>query len=100
MHLFIGQFYIHITPPLIEIIDERFFNKRSSEEKGPRLFDWNSLGASRLAVEIFPDRDPLWYDLSVKQPEIRDGYMLLPEGSGFGIDLNEDVIERWRVGIA
>ena len=54
-----------------------------------------------IAVEIFPnpDRDPLWYDLPRKQPEIREGYMLLPQGSGFGIDLNEEVIERWRVGV-
>ncbi len=54
-----------------------------------------------IAVEIFPnpDRDPLWYDLPIKQPEIRDGYMFLPEGSGFGIDLDQDVIERWRVPV-
>ena len=52
-------------------------------------------------MEIFPnpDRDPLWYDLPVKQPEIRDGYMHLPEGPGFGVDLNEDVIERWRAPV-
>ena len=54
-----------------------------------------------IAVEIFPDpdRDPLWYDLPVKQPEIRDGYMLVPEGPGFGIELDEDTIEKWRVPV-
>ena len=54
-----------------------------------------------IAVEIFPDpdRDPLWYDLPVKQPEIRDGYMLVPEGPGFGIELNEETIEKWRVPV-
>ena len=50
-----------------------------------------------IAVEIFPDpdRDPLWYDLPVKQPEIRDGYMFVPEGPGFGIELDEE--DDWEV---
>ncbi len=40
-----------------------------------------------IAVEIFPnpDRDPLWYDLPIKQPEIRDGYMLLRGGRASGL---------------
>ncbi|MDQ3667915.1 MAG: mandelate racemase/muconate lactonizing enzyme family protein [Acidobacteriota bacterium] len=50
-----------------------------------------------LCVEIFPDyaRDPLWFDIPREQPEIRDGFMLLTERPGFGIDLRSDVIERW-----
>jgi D-arabinonate dehydratase len=52
-----------------------------------------------LFVEIFPsyERDPMWVDLPVKQPVIRDGYMELPDGHGFGIDLNPDVIAKYRI---
>ena len=51
-----------------------------------------------ICVEIFPnyERDPMWFDLPVAQPEICDGFMLLPKGAGFGIELNMDTIERWR----
>ena len=54
--------------------------------------------ANGLCVEIFPNysRDPMWFDLPVQQPEIKDGYMLLPDKPGFGIDLNPAVIEKWR----
>ena len=51
-----------------------------------------------LYVEIFPnyDRDPMWVDLPVEHPRIRDGYMELPDRPGFGIDLNQSVIDRYR----
>lgn len=51
-----------------------------------------------LFVEIFPNpkRDPMWFELPVQQPRIRDGYMELPDKPGFGIDLNKDVIEQYR----
>ena len=53
-----------------------------------------------LCVEIFPNynRDPMWFDLPRERPEIRDGYMILPEGPGFGLPLRPEVIERWRHG--
>ena len=49
-------------------------------------------------VEIFPNpkRDPMWFDLPVRQPEIVDGEMLVPDAPGLGIELNEEVIERYR----
>ena len=52
-----------------------------------------------LYVEIFPsyERDPMWVDLPVVQPKIQNGYMELPTGVGFGIDLNEEVIAKYRV---
>jgi L-alanine-DL-glutamate epimerase-like enolase superfamily enzyme len=51
-----------------------------------------------LYVEIFPNpkRDPLWFELPAARPRIRDGYMELPEGPGLGMDLNEEVIARYR----
>lgn len=53
-----------------------------------------------LYVEIFPnyERDPMWVDLPVQQPRIHEGYMELPSGNGFGIELNTEVIERYRAG--
>ncbi len=53
--------------------------------------------AHGLCVEIFPDytRDPMWVDLPVEQPEIRDGYMLVPDKPGFGFDLRAETIEKW-----
>ncbi len=51
-----------------------------------------------LYVEIFPSyqRDPMWYDLPVQRPAIRDGFMYVPDGPGFGMPLRQDTIDRWR----
>ncbi len=51
-----------------------------------------------LYVEIFPNykRDPMWVDLPIEQPVIRDGYMEVPDKPGFGIDLNPEIIEKYR----
>jgi D-arabinonate dehydratase len=52
-----------------------------------------------LFVEIFPsyERDPMWVDLPLNPPVIRNGYMELPTGNGLGIDLNPEIIEKYRV---
>ncbi len=51
-----------------------------------------------LYVEIFPNprRDPMWFELPVERPRIRKGYMELPTGPGLGMELNEDVIAKYR----
>ena len=53
--------------------------------------------AHGLCVEIFPDysRDPMWFDLPVVRPMIRDGYMQLPQEAGFGFELSAQTIELW-----
>lgn len=53
-----------------------------------------------LFVEIFPnpERDPMWFELPVRQPRIESGYMHVSDGPGLGIDLREDVVERYRAG--
>jgi D-arabinonate dehydratase len=58
--------------------------------------------AQGLCVEIFPNpqRDPMWFDLPERQPQIRDGFMHLPKEPGFGISLRPDTIQRWRRKIA
>jgi D-arabinonate dehydratase len=49
-------------------------------------------------VEIFPDpqRDPMWFELPVRQPRIAGGFMHLTDAPGLGIDLRHDVVERYR----
>ena len=51
-----------------------------------------------LYVEIFPnyERDPMWIDLIVEHPRIADGYMELPQGPGLGLQLNHEIIEKYR----
>lgn len=51
-----------------------------------------------LYVEIFPNprRDPMWFELPVQQPRIRNGFMELPSAPGLGMALNEDVIAKYR----
>jgi len=50
-----------------------------------------------LYVEIFPDRDrdPMWFDLPVQQPAIRNGFMEVPTGPGLGIELRADIISKY-----
>jgi D-arabinonate dehydratase len=52
-----------------------------------------------LYVEIFPnyERDPMWVDLPLNPPVIRDGYMEVPQGYGTGINLNPEIIEKYRI---
>lgn len=52
-----------------------------------------------LYVEIFPDpqRDPMWFELPRTRPEIKDGFMRVPDAPGLGLDLNPDVISKFRV---
>ncbi|MDE0194126.1 MAG: hypothetical protein OXP08_01105 [bacterium] len=48
-------------------------------------------------VECFhPDRDPLFWNLIANRPEISDGMYPLPQGPGWGIELDADYVERYR----
>jgi D-galactarolactone cycloisomerase len=50
-------------------------------------------------AECFPDpeRDPLFPGMWAETPVIRDGVMEIPDGPGFGIHLDWDQIERYRL---
>lgn len=49
-------------------------------------------------METFhPERDPIWWNMVVNRPEIEDGEIALPEGPGFGWELDTDYIEAHRV---
>jgi L-alanine-DL-glutamate epimerase-like enolase superfamily enzyme len=39
---------------------------------------------------------PMRRELVSPEPEVIDGFMTLPEGPGLGIELNEELVERWR----
>ncbi len=50
-------------------------------------------------VECFPDpeRDPLWAGLIRNRAPIRDGIIEVPTGPGFGLDLDWDLIAKYRL---
>ena len=46
-------------------------------------------------IECFhPDRDPLFWSLIANRPEARDGLYPIPDGPGFGVVLDQAVIDR------
>lgn len=49
-------------------------------------------------VEVFPDveRDPIWAHLLKEGPTVRDGSLLLPDGAGFGLEFDEEFVQRYR----
>ena len=50
-------------------------------------------------VECFPDpaRDPIWEKLIVNRPPIQEGFIEIPQGSGFGLELDWKLIEHYRL---
>ena len=50
-------------------------------------------------VECFadPERDPAWQALWANRPIVRDGTFPIPDGPGFGLVLDEALIQRYRV---
>lgn len=50
-------------------------------------------------LEVFhPDRDPIWWQMIVNRPEVVEGTIALPQTPGLGWELDEDFIERYRIG--
>lgn len=49
-------------------------------------------------VECFahPERDPIWREMWTNRPPIRDGRMAAPDGPGFDLELDQDMIARFR----
>lgn len=49
-------------------------------------------------VECFhPDRDPVFWNLIANRPPIHDGRYPVPDGPGWGLELDAGYIERYRV---
>jgi hypothetical protein len=51
-------------------------------------------------VECFadPDRDPVWQTMWANRPAIKDGLMDVSADPGFGLVLDESIVQRYRVG--
>ena len=43
-------------------------------------------------MEIDPDRVPWYDDLVTVTPTIENGYLLLPDGPGWGTEINEEAV--------
>lgn len=50
-------------------------------------------------IECFahPERDPVWQRMWVNRPSPKDGVVGLSEGPGFGLELDPDMIAKYRV---
>lgn len=52
-------------------------------------------------VECFhPDRDPIWWNLIANRPPLVDGTLRLSERPGFGWELDEDYIKKYRLNFS
>ena len=53
--------------------------------------------ANGTYVECFhPDRDPIFWNVISNRPPIKGGRYRIPTGGGFGLELDEDFIARYR----
>ncbi|GGE49751.1 enolase [Pullulanibacillus camelliae] len=49
-------------------------------------------------LEVFhPNRDPLFYKIIENRNQFHNGYYQVPDGPGFGIELDRSVIEKYRL---
>ena len=50
-------------------------------------------------VECFADpaRDPIWERMIVNRPDPKDGVVQVPQGPGFGLEFDWDMIEKYRL---
>jgi hypothetical protein len=44
-----------------------------------------------------PERDPVWQAMWANRPAIRDGFMDVAAGPGFGLVLDDGMIRRHRI---
>lgn len=52
-----------------------------------------------IFIECFgdPERDPVWHRMWTNRPPLTNGKMAVPDLPGFGIELDEDMIRKYRV---
>ena len=49
-------------------------------------------------VECFhPDREPLFWELIANRPALKEGVYRIPDGPGWGLELDEQVIRKYRL---
>ncbi len=44
-----------------------------------------------------PARDPVWQSMWINRPAVKDGVMVVTAGPGFGIELDEQMVKKYRV---
>jgi D-galactarolactone cycloisomerase len=44
-----------------------------------------------------PDRDPVWQSMWTNRPQVKDGSIEVSGGAGFGIELDQAMVRRYRV---
>jgi D-arabinonate dehydratase len=44
-----------------------------------------------------PDRDPVWQAMWTNRPVLKDGLMPVSAGPGFGLELDQQMIAKYRV---
>ena len=44
-----------------------------------------------------PDRDPVWQAMWSNRPQVKDGWMEVSRGAGFDIELDQEMLRRYRV---
>jgi D-arabinonate dehydratase len=76
------------------------FDKRMSHHEEPQIAA-QMVGAvpHGICVECFadPDRDPIFPGMWTNPPEIKNGIMKIPQGPGFDIKLNWDMVKKYRI---
>jgi L-alanine-DL-glutamate epimerase-like enolase superfamily enzyme len=51
-------------------------------------------------AEVFhPNRDPIWWKIIANRPEVVDGCFALPEGPGFGWELDQEFVDKHTVDL-
>jgi D-galactarolactone cycloisomerase len=51
-----------------------------------------------ICVECFePARDPIWAGMIANRPNPKNGMIQVPQGPGFGVELDWDMVKRYRV---
>lgn len=52
-----------------------------------------------LYTDCFPDpeRDPIWDKIIVNRPNISDGWIDVPQGPGFDIELDWEAVQKYRI---
>ncbi|HWE18059.1 MAG TPA: mandelate racemase/muconate lactonizing enzyme family protein [Hyphomicrobiaceae bacterium] len=50
-------------------------------------------------LELYPpDLDPPYFEMFLNRPQLKDGYCALPEGPGWGMELDWSYVEKHRLG--
>jgi D-arabinonate dehydratase len=44
-----------------------------------------------------PDRDPIWQEMWTTRPQVKDGWIEVPKAPGFGIELDDAMLRRYRL---